>query len=348
MEIITYSTFSNKHELTDDYMDHINTFALCMEGSRLPQSTYNNLRRFFQHKLHMDTEYLMYWQIELLSGVTPILYGMCDQSCCLLIDSHKEHTQCPECHNPRYHANGKPIARFPYLPIIPWLIAWYESLLMIECLKYHSTHESIEGQVSTVFDGSHYHSLLNTYVEVEGAQLGHKYFLDHRDIALRGSTDGFQVHHTPYFTQTKWLNNGTRSLLFTLPWESRGAILNGPLFWSTSTLALKYAHGLKFDFQLLLSLAPIPPNFSIHILFHYEKNYISSHEEYAPMIPNLVRVLISIHIQSYSQVTSQLCPSFCAWKATMVMHPADSAWSEDRHWDGTIRSALTSVTRLLT
>jgi hypothetical protein len=172
----------------------------------------------------------MYRRIELLSGVTPLFFDMCDRSCCLFIDSHKDHTHCPECRQPRYHANGKPIARFPYLPIIPRLIAWYESLPMIERLKYRSTRESIEGQVSDVFDGSHYHSLLNTYVEVEGVRLGHKYFLDRRDIALGGSTDGFQVHHTPYITQTQWLNNGTRSLLFALPWERRRAILLGPLF----------------------------------------------------------------------------------------------------------------------
>jgi hypothetical protein len=49
--------YLGEHELTDDDMDHISAFALRMEGSGLPRSTYNNLRRFFRHKLNMDTEY---------------------------------------------------------------------------------------------------------------------------------------------------------------------------------------------------------------------------------------------------------------------------------------------------
>jgi hypothetical protein len=64
---------------------------------------------------------------------------------------------------------------------------------MIDHLKYRSRHTHMPGEYHDVFDGSHYRGLLDTHVEVQGETLGHKYFSDPRDIALGGSTDGFQV-----------------------------------------------------------------------------------------------------------------------------------------------------------
>lgn len=152
----------------------------------------NNMCRLFRRKLNLDTEYLMYRRIEFLSGIKPEFYDMCDQSCLLYVDSFHADRYCSICGNPRYHANDKPIARLPYLPIIPRLQGWYEGRSMIERLKYRSQYVHTPGEYNDVFDGSRYRSLLDWHVEVQDETLGHKYFSAPHDIALGGSTDGFR------------------------------------------------------------------------------------------------------------------------------------------------------------
>ena len=174
-------------------MDNISAFALRMEGAGLPRFTYLNLRKFFRHKLALDTEYLMHRRIKILSGVKPTFYDMCNTNCLLFIGPFSQHTHCAVCGEPRYYDNGKPIARFSYLPIISRLQAWYECIPMVERLKYRSEYTQTPGEISDVFDGTRYKSLCDDLVVVNGQQLPHKYFSDSRDIALGGSTDGFQV-----------------------------------------------------------------------------------------------------------------------------------------------------------
>jgi hypothetical protein len=183
---------TGENQLTDNDLDNICAFALHMEGSGFPCSTYDNLRWFFRCKLNLDTEYLMYRHIEFLSGIKPTFYDMYNKSCLLFVDSFKDLMHCSFCGLPHYHANNKPIAHFLYLPI-PHMQGWYECLSMIDCLKYHSQHTHEPGEYHDVFDGSHYCTLQDRHVEVLGQMLAHKYFSDARDITLGASTDGFQV-----------------------------------------------------------------------------------------------------------------------------------------------------------
>jgi hypothetical protein len=208
-------------ELTSDDLDTISAFALRMEGSGLPRLTYLNLHRFFQHKLSLGSEYLMHRRIETLSGVKPIFYDMCTKSCCLFVGlfssqshtyemhtkscclcvgSFSNHTQCLFCQEPRYNGNNKPVAQLAYLPLIPRIQAWFESPTMIARLKYRSQHVYAPDGYSDVFDGSHYRSLQECNVHVNGEKLNHKYFSDPRDLAFGGSTDGFQVCYTVNLT----------------------------------------------------------------------------------------------------------------------------------------------------
>jgi hypothetical protein len=52
-------------------------------------------------------------------------------------------------------------------------------------------HKHIPGKTTDVFDGSHYRSLRGRHVQLNGTKFPHKYFEDHRDIALGLSADGF-------------------------------------------------------------------------------------------------------------------------------------------------------------
>jgi len=61
-----------------------------------------------------------------------------------------------------------------------------------EQMQYRArVHKHDPGKMTDVFDGSHYRSLLGQRVQLNGKPLRHRFFDDHRDIALGLSTDGF-------------------------------------------------------------------------------------------------------------------------------------------------------------
>jgi hypothetical protein len=63
---------------------------------------------------------------------------------------------------------------------------------MAEQMQYRAhVHKHDLGKMTDVFDGSHYRSLLGQRVQLNGKPLRHRFFDDHRDIALGLSTDGF-------------------------------------------------------------------------------------------------------------------------------------------------------------
>jgi hypothetical protein len=138
-------------ELTDEDMDNISAFALHLEGSGIPRSTYQHLQNFFQCKLNIDTEYLMYCRMEMLSGVKPTFHDMCSNSCCLFVGPFAAASHCPFCQITCYHPNGRPIARFSYIPMIPRFQAWYQSMPMIDHLaKRHRMEAEVEAGGSGV------------------------------------------------------------------------------------------------------------------------------------------------------------------------------------------------------
>jgi hypothetical protein len=57
-------------------------------------------------------------------------------------------------------------------------------------------HQHSAGKTQDVFDGSHYRSLRDQHVRLNGKKLVHKYFADPRDVALGLSADGFSPFKT--------------------------------------------------------------------------------------------------------------------------------------------------------
>ena len=65
---------------------------------------------------------------------------------------------------------------------------------MADLMQYRArVHQHIPDKFSDVFDGSHYRSLRDQHVGLNGVKFPHKYFEDHRDVALGLSTDGFST-----------------------------------------------------------------------------------------------------------------------------------------------------------
>lgn len=131
--------------------------------------------------------------MEVLSGIKPLLFDMCRDSCCLFAGPFASKSECPSCGALRFLDNGKPFMQFSYLPITPRIQAWFQSQPMIERLMYRSTHVHTPGQISDIFDGTNYQGMLGSDILLDGERLPHQFFSDPRDIALGVSTDGFQV-----------------------------------------------------------------------------------------------------------------------------------------------------------
>lgn len=176
--------------LTDEDLDSISALALHMEGSGLLQTIYSNLQKFFSNKLKLDTEYLMYHQMEMLSGVLPAIYDMCSGSCCLFVGPFADHMKCAICQNLQFHPDGKPITHFSYLPLIPHLKPWFQSLSTINHLRYQSQYIPMEGETNVIFDGNHYQRLLRCWMErnwdINSSQMREM-------LPWVDPTDGFQV-----------------------------------------------------------------------------------------------------------------------------------------------------------
>jgi hypothetical protein len=128
-----------------------------------------------------------------LSGIVPVLYDRCKQSCCCYTGNLKDLRTCPYCKSPRYKPDGTPAVKpFAYLPIIPRFKAAMANRSMRSKMNYrHQAQLNRQsGRYTDYISGSHYLSLLNKFVPVARTK-DRRFFQDARDIALTLSTDGF-------------------------------------------------------------------------------------------------------------------------------------------------------------
>jgi hypothetical protein len=129
-------------------------------------------------------------RVRLLAGFQPLRYSCCIHSCVCFTGPYENLSECLNCNEARYGANGKPRKYFDYLPVIPRLQAMSANATLAKKMRYRAEYKHEPGFIKDVFDGSHYRSLLNTIVPTDGAD-PFFYFSDERDIALGLSTDGF-------------------------------------------------------------------------------------------------------------------------------------------------------------
>ena len=93
-------------------------YALRQEGF-ISRELFNKFRTFFASKITLSSEWITEKRIEFLSGVTPVLYDCCINSCMAYTGDYLELETCRYCSEPRLGTNGKPQRQFSYLPIIP-------------------------------------------------------------------------------------------------------------------------------------------------------------------------------------------------------------------------------------
>ncbi|KIK97906.1 hypothetical protein PAXRUDRAFT_112727, partial [Paxillus rubicundulus Ve08.2h10] len=127
----------------------------------------------------------------ILSGVKPVMYDCCPNSCVAYTKKYIHHQSCPFCKESRLNTDGKPRRQFTYFPLIPRLQGYFQSLDTIKLMSYRELYQRNPGEISDVFDGDHYQRLLRHRVVVDGEKLNHRYFSGSRDIALSLSTDSY-------------------------------------------------------------------------------------------------------------------------------------------------------------
>jgi len=137
--------------LTDEDRDNIRAFQLKLMGN-IPRRVFDRMRRSFRHKMTIDSEWVILHRLASLSGIQPINYDCCINSCIAYTDNYSHHLQCSFCDEPCYSPGGRPRRQFSYLPIIPRLQALFESQDMIEMLAYRKTYVHAPGVIRDVFD----------------------------------------------------------------------------------------------------------------------------------------------------------------------------------------------------
>jgi Transposase family tnp2 len=189
---ITFS-LSGNDIITETDRDNIRAFKLKMFGN-VTRRTFDQMRRAFQHKLEIKSEYAMVRRIALLAGIETIQYDCCVNSHILFTGQYEHLESCPFCHEPRYTRDRKARRSWNYIPLIPRLKSFYENLAMIEKLSYRRRYEHDPAKIRDVFDSTHYRKLLGQNVVVDGIKRPYTYFCDGRDIAFGLSVDGFLLY----------------------------------------------------------------------------------------------------------------------------------------------------------
>jgi hypothetical protein len=132
-------------------------------------------------------------RVVFLSGIKPVLYDSCPNSCILYTAHNSDLDECPHCHTTRYTGPGKARAQWPYIPITPRLKSFVADPRMASLMSYRKDHVHEPGRTQDIFDGQEYRRLKATRVEINGEKLSHNHFSDDRDIALGLACDGFSL-----------------------------------------------------------------------------------------------------------------------------------------------------------
>ncbi|KIJ70560.1 hypothetical protein HYDPIDRAFT_184816 [Hydnomerulius pinastri MD-312] len=176
-------------QISDDDLAVLRAFALKVR-SYMSAKTFAMLPYAFPHSPPPSLRATR-TRVSALSGVDPVLYDCCVNSCCCFVGPHANETLCPFCQEPRYDAHQKGRSHFTYIPLIPRLTALYRNSEISQKMQYRSEHHFQPDIVTDIFDGSVYRNLLDRYVQLDGKTTPHQYFSDPRDIALGLATDGF-------------------------------------------------------------------------------------------------------------------------------------------------------------
>jgi hypothetical protein len=168
------------------------------------ESAYNDIIKVFTTdniSLYKVKKYL-----KEITGLVPVFYDMCENSCICYTEKYEYYQSCPICDSARLDTKGKAKKVMPYLSIKDRLKIQFSDKTRAKELLYR--HEFItnkeDNDLDDIFDGKIYKELVNKNL-----------FNDERDVAFTASCDGYQIFKQK--TDDCWLflmiNNNLNPLL---------------------------------------------------------------------------------------------------------------------------------------
>ncbi|KAG1885263.1 hypothetical protein F4604DRAFT_1730884 [Suillus subluteus] len=104
--------------ITEEDRDNIRAFQLKMLAN-IPRHAYDRMCYAFQHKMSLDSEWVVVHRLALLSGIEPRNIHCCIKSCIAYTGQYVHDERCPFCNEARYTKHGRPRCTFMYIPLIP-------------------------------------------------------------------------------------------------------------------------------------------------------------------------------------------------------------------------------------
>ena len=119
-----------------------------------------------------------------VTGLVPVFYDMCENSCICYTEEYESYQRCPICESARLDTKGKAKKVMPYLSIKDRLKTQFSNENRAKELLYHYEHitNKNDDDLDDIFDGEIYKELVNKNL-----------FNDKRDVAFTASCDGYQI-----------------------------------------------------------------------------------------------------------------------------------------------------------
>ena len=119
-----------------------------------------------------------------VTGLVPVFYDMCENSCICYTEEYEFYQRCPICESARLDTKGKAKKVMPYLSIKDRLKTQFSNENRAKELLYRYEHitNKNDDDLDDIFDGEIYKELVNKNL-----------FNDKRDVAFTASCDGYQI-----------------------------------------------------------------------------------------------------------------------------------------------------------
>ncbi|KAJ7195545.1 hypothetical protein GGX14DRAFT_297424, partial [Mycena pura] len=156
----------------------------------LGSCTYRKMRRAFPQLNDLPTLAQLQSRIAFISGMKPVKYDCCKDSCCCFLGPYADLDACPYCKTPRYDSHGRPLGVFEYHPIIPRLKALFADKEMCKKLGYRARYKSTDGKIRDIFDSLDFRRLCQQNVSINDTVFSHCFFEQDTDIAFGLSANG--------------------------------------------------------------------------------------------------------------------------------------------------------------
>src|SRR5918994_541465 len=148
------------------------------------EATYNDIIKVFAQK--NLSLYKIKKSLERLTGLVPIFYDICKNSCICYTEINESLQSCPLCGSSRYDLTEKSKKFMPYLSIKKRLEIQYNNKVRAKKLLYrhqYINNKDIDSEdLEDIFDGKIYKELLDNNL-----------FNDKRDVAFTVSCNGYQI-----------------------------------------------------------------------------------------------------------------------------------------------------------